>query len=367
MSIAFFNGEYMALESVKISPLDRGFTFAESIYDVLPVYFGLLFEEDRHFARMQASAEGLGIALNVDTLREACAGVISENALEFGSLYVQVSGGVDPVRRHKANTSTEPTVLVFSQPAVSMPQRDCGVAAEVQGDKRWARCHLKTTNLAANTAALANSNAEEVIFERNGVVTEGASSNVFAVFGDEIITPTLNEFILPGITRALLLQELPQRQVKVKEASLSVAQLAAADEIFITSSTRELFPVVSLDGVPVGRGAVGPWYQLCRGVLQDYITRWLVQNDVQVEGSLLDFPCAFSLKAFGSDTDAFRQAVDAIVAQHVMPQFVSEAFDKPSSKGKFIARTVKLTAHSKYQLDQIYQALGAAEEVKMAL
>lgn len=270
MSIAYFNGEFMPLESVRISPLDRGFLFGDSVYEVIPSYAGQLFLLDEHLERLQRSLEAIRLdsPLSGEHWRAMLDELVRRNeGDEPGDLglYLQVTRGVAP-RDHAFPVSGPPTVFAMASPIAPLPDviRQAGVAVVTRPDTRWARCDIKATTLLANVLARQEArehDAVEAILLRDGQVTEGAASNVFALVGGTLVTPPLASSLLPGVTRALVLRLAAQCGLEVVERDLADSELRAAGEIWLTSSTKEVLPVCRLDGQPVGAGVPGPAWQ----------------------------------------------------------------------------------------------------------
>lgn len=258
----------MPLESVRISPLDRGFLFGDSVYEVIPSYAGQLFLLTEHLERLQRSLDAIRLEspLSFDQWRGMLEELVRRNEgdvpIDLG-LYLQVTRGVAP-RDHAFPAGGPPTVFAMANPIAPLPDtiRQAGVAAVTGPDTRWSRCDIKATTLLANVLARQEAreqDAVEAILLRDGQVTEGAASNVFALVDGTLVTPPLASSLLPGVTRALVLRLAAQCGLDVVERDLSESQLRAADEIWLTSSTKELLPVCRLDGHPVGAGVRPGW------------------------------------------------------------------------------------------------------------
>ncbi len=267
----------MPLESVRISPLDRGFLFGDSVYEVIPSYAGQLFLLTEHLERLQRSLDAIRLEspLSFDQWRGMLEELVRRNEgdvpIDLG-LYLQVTRGVAP-RDHAFPAGGPPTVFAMANPIAPLPDtiRQAGVAAVTGPDTRWSRCDIKATTLLANVLARQEAreqDAVEAILLRDGQVTEGAASNVFALVDGTLVTPPLASSLLPGVTRALVLRLAAQCGLDVVERDLSESQLRAADEIWLTSSTKELLPVCRLDGHPVGAGVPGPGWQAVHAAYQ---------------------------------------------------------------------------------------------------
>lgn len=269
-TVCYLNGEFMPLDEARVPVLDRGFIFGDGVYEVIPVFGGRPFRLKPHLSRLARSLEATGIRdpLNPGAWSRLVATLIERNPFPDLSVYVQVTRGVAP-RNHAAPKDCQPTLFAMVSPMPAHPEIQ-PVAVASMADIRWLRCDIKAIallpNVLARTAAVAAGAYEAVMF-RDDQLTEGASSNVFAVIEGTIRTPPHSGHILPGITRDSLVEALAGTGDAVRETTITRAELMAADEIWLTSSTRDLVPVATLDGLPVGQGAPGPVY---RRVMQRY-------------------------------------------------------------------------------------------------
>ena len=263
MSTAYLNGEYLPLEECKVSVLDRGFIFGDAIYELLPVYGGKPFYLDAHLKRLERSLSQIQISNpnDVETWTTIINTLIERSGLENLYIYIQVTRGVAP-RDHAFPPDTPPTVfaMVGVWPKQDKSAYIDGLSAITVEDERWGRCDIKVTSLLANVMKKQQAvvgNAHEAIFVRDGVVLEGSATNVFIVENAEVITAPKNNLILPGITRDVVVDILRQHNIPLQESAPSEAQLANADEIWITSSTKECLPVTTLNGQLVADGKPG--------------------------------------------------------------------------------------------------------------
>lgn len=281
MNTALINGAHVPTETASISIFDRGFLFADSVYEVVPVYAGRVFQLGAHLDRLAESLQAIGIAnpYRRAEWRQRLESLIDVNGRGDLSVYIQVTRGAPPKREHRLPVDQTPNVVAFCQarqgPAASVLAD--GVAVISRRDTRWARSCIKSTSLLANVLAAAEAhrdNAAETLFtDADDGVLEGSSSNVFAVIDGRVVTPSLRESILSGITRSVIqriLARLGQPQTTVEHLPLSA--LRRAEEIWISSSTREVLPVTQLDGQPVGDGRPGPVWAEVQNALQ-------VEND----------------------------------------------------------------------------------------
>ncbi len=265
--IFYLNGQYVPRESAMIPVEDRGFLFGDGIYEGVRSVNGKMFEWAAHAERMVNGLNGLRInfdAAQVNALEGVCERVVKENGLQDGEafLYLEVSRGAAPRAHNFPPIGTQPTVFVSaSRLVVPRKMREEGGAAITFPDMRWKRRDWKTVNLLGNVLArqaASEAGAYEAILHEDGIVTEGAATNVFAVFDGVLCTHPLTQRILPGITRKVIMELLAELVLAVKEEPIVFARLAAAEEIFVCGSTTDVTPVVTLDGKPVGNGKPGP-------------------------------------------------------------------------------------------------------------
>ena len=268
LPICWLNGAFLPLAEARISPLDRGFLFADAVYEVLPVYAGRPFLFVEHIARLERS---LGeIRMHSPMTRDAWARLLLELVERNGggemSLYVQISRGAEEGRNHALNASLTPTVFLMATPLAPLEQavRTDGVAAITVPDERWGRCDIKSTSLLANVlakSAAADVGATEAILLAAGMLREGSSSSVLVVRGGRIHAPPYGPELLPGTTRDLTLRLATTIGIEALIAPVSETELRSADEILISFATRGVLPVTRLDGKTVGTGTPGPIWQ----------------------------------------------------------------------------------------------------------
>lgn len=264
--IVYLNGQYLPLAEAKISVLDRGFLFGDGIYEVIPSYYGHLFHFQQHLERLENSLAAIRLA-NPHT-REQWRGILEPllDSTQNQYIYLQVTRGVAPKRDHAFPENTSPTVFAMCSNIAPFAGKDTGIKAVTMDDTRWKLCNAKAITLLANILhrqdALDQGSAEAILV-RDDYVTEGAASNVFAVIDGILVTPPKGHDILPGITRDVILEIAQKNRIACREDVISLAQLTSASEIWVTSSTREIIPVIELDGQPVADGCPGPvWRQM---------------------------------------------------------------------------------------------------------
>ncbi|CAI8867158.1 D-amino acid aminotransferase [Methylocaldum szegediense] len=273
-NLVYLNGEYLPLTEAKVSVLDRGFLFGDGVYEVIPVYGGRPFRLDEHLRRLDNSLRGIRMTnpLSDDRWAEIFGRLITGTHDQY--LYLQVTRGAAPKRDHAIPDEVNPTVFVMCSPIAPIPIH--GVRAITLDDIRWQWCHIKAITLLANVLLrqeAVDRGAAEAILVRDGWVTEGAASNVFAVIDGVLITPPKGNDLLPGITRDLVLELALENDVSAAERHIRIDELKGAAEIWLTSSTREILPVIELDGIPVGNGRPGPLWSQMQAVYQAYKQR----------------------------------------------------------------------------------------------
>jgi D-alanine transaminase len=275
-NIAHFNGQLLPLEKITISPLDRGFIFGDGVYEVIPVYEGVMLRGREHFERLHRSMDEIRLA-NPHSTDEwlELAGDLLKHHPGNQSVYIQVTRGVPPKRDHVIPKGVQPTVFMMVQPLAS-PSREAvenGVACVTHRDFRWEKCHVKSTSLLGNVLARqisADVGATETILLRNGFVTEASSSNVFVVKDGVVAAPPQDNLILLGITYDLVTRLAKEGAVKLEIRPVPEAELRGADEIWLSSSTKEVLAVTTLDGKPVGTGKPGPAFKRMHALFQEY-------------------------------------------------------------------------------------------------
>ena len=272
-SICYLNGRLIPLAEATVSVLDRGFIFGDAIYEVIPVFDGVAFRLSEHLIRLGASLAAVSIKDPLPTHRwvSVIEELIGRNCNGDQSIYIQVTRGVAP-RDHVLHSAVDPTVFIMSSP-LSVATETTPISAVTVPDLRWQRCDIKSTSLLANVMSRAHASvhgSQEAIFIRDGYVTEAAASNIFIAHEGMVKTPPLSTRILAGVTRNLLVELLDREDPRVHEESVSELELKTADEVWVTSSSRELVPVVRIDDKSVGTGEVGPVFRRVKSIYQDY-------------------------------------------------------------------------------------------------
>ena len=276
MALAFLNGRYLPAEQASVSVFDRGYTLGDGVYEVIPVYHGQIFRLQPHLERLQRSLDGLRITnpYHQSQWQDILQTLVANNGGGEQSLYVQVTRGV-ALRDHAFPADCVPSTLVISSEVSSpSPQHyPAGVSAITLADSRWQHCHIKTISLAANVLLrqqAAEQGCAEAILIRDGLLTEGAASNILIVERGVIVTPPPSQYLLSGITRDLISVLAKQHKIGFIEENVPVARLRQADEIWMSSSLREITAITQLDGQRVGNGEPGPLWRQMLDLYRDY-------------------------------------------------------------------------------------------------
>ncbi|MDH3901276.1 MAG: D-amino acid aminotransferase [Gammaproteobacteria bacterium] len=280
MTTAYLNGSFLPLDEACVPVMDRGFLFGDGVYEVIPVYGGRLFRLTHHLKRLQNSLDAVRIANPLD--RGAWESMLTElvkrNSGSDQVVYLQVTRGVAPRRDHAFPDETRPTVFAMSstapEPVDSASTQE--ITAITLPDNRWQHCNIKAITLLPNVLLrqqAIDAGSVEAILLKDGYAIEGAASNVFMVKNGVLITPPNGPALLPGITRDLILELAAANAIPFRESSIPEADLRGADEIWLTSSTREISPVALLDDQPVGDGQPGPVWNTMIGLYQEYKER----------------------------------------------------------------------------------------------
>ncbi|MGZ5007847.1 MAG: D-amino acid aminotransferase [Methylobacter sp.] len=269
----YLNGQYLPLNEAKVSVMDRGFLFGDGIYEVIPSYSGKLFHFQHHMERLENSLSSIRLA-NPHS-REQWLEILTPllDASLDQSIYLQITRGVGSKRDHAFPENVTPTVFAMCSTIVPLENLESGVKALSVDDSRWELCNVKATTLLANILLrqqAVEKGCAEAILVKDGYVTEGAASNIFAVIDGVLITPPIGHEILPGITREVILQIARDNNIPYSEDIISLDALKTADEIWLTSSTREIVPIVELDNEAIANGKPGPIWKTMYQLFQAY-------------------------------------------------------------------------------------------------
>jgi D-alanine transaminase len=266
--MVFLNGQYLEKNKAFISVMDRGFLFADGIYEVIPVYHKKIFRLTEHLKRLQYSLDAINIKnpYSNEQWETILNKLIEAKKLDNQSVYIQITRGVDEVRKHANTLELKQTIFVETNPLepFTFDFLQKGHSCLTKEDIRWHRCDIKSIALLANVLyaqTAMDKNIVETILVRNNVVTEGSSSNVFIIKDACLLTHPENEFILSGITRKVVLELAHQIGLKVKEQFFSLDDLYCADEVLISSSTREVMPIIKINNNLINQGKVGKFWE----------------------------------------------------------------------------------------------------------
>jgi D-alanine transaminase len=276
VATVFLNGQFLPLEDAKVSVLDRGFVFGDGVYEVVPVYSKVPFRLEEHLARLERSLAAVAIR-NPHTReqwRGFIAGLVARQSFEDQAVYFQVTRGVAK-RDHAFPKNVEPTVFMMSNPLVNPPQEQVqkgGIAISAQ-DNRWLRCDIKSISLIGNCLLRqlsAEEGGAETILFRDGKLTEASASNIFIVKRGVILSPPKSNLILPGITYDVVTELARANGLPLELREVAEAEVRGADEVWATSSSKEVFPIVELDGRKIGDGRPGPVFHRMYQLYQEF-------------------------------------------------------------------------------------------------
>ncbi len=278
MNKVYLNGSFIPLNDAKISVMDRGFLFGDSIYEVIPAYSGRLFRLSHHLERLDNGLRAIGMdnPLNRDEWSSVLEQLVQQGDGQDQSVYLQITRGPAEQRDHTIPETVQPTVFAMSTPIKDQPKDNPGIAAITLDDVRWRLCNIKATTLLANVLLkqqAKDADAIESILIRDGEAMEGAASNLFIVSDGELITPPKSNFLLPGITRDLILELATKNSIPLTERAIKETELKNADEIWLTSSTKEIMPVIRLDDKPVADAKPGAMYAKMSTIYAEYKER----------------------------------------------------------------------------------------------
>jgi len=276
MSKVFLNGKLLPIEDAKVSVLDRGFVFGDGVYEVVPVYSRVPFRLEEHLARLERSLAAVSIRNPYSRAewRDILLKVVDKQPFEDQGIYFQVTRGAAK-RDHAFPKDVEPTVFMMANPLVNPPQAQVerGGAAVSAPDNRWLRCDIKSISLVGNVLLRqlsAEVEAAETILFRDGKLTEASASNVFIVRGGVIYSPPKSNLILPGITYDVITELARADKLPLEFKAITEDEVRSADEVWVTSSSKEVFPIVTLDGRQIGNGKPGPVFRRMYQLYQEF-------------------------------------------------------------------------------------------------
>ena len=263
---AVYNSVFSYIDEIKISPLSRAYTFSDSVYEVIPFCNSNLIAFESHICRLKKSCDALNLSLNMNKTSKEITDLISRSNLTNGYVYYQVSRGIDSIRSHMFDDSLSIETFGYVVDHAFKSQK---LKVMICEDLRWQRCDIKSTSLLGNILSMNNARTngcDEVIMQKNNILTEGGASNVFFANEDTVFTPALSNNILPGITRELLIDEIKQCGIKVEEGDYSVEDLKSAKSVWLTSSTKGLAQVTDIIGLDIKLNEENHLFQKCEEI-----------------------------------------------------------------------------------------------------
>ena len=273
----YLNGQYLPEGEATVSVMDRGFLFGDGVYEVIPVFANKLLRLDQHLTRLQHSLDRISLVNphSHDEWLQLFTRLLEKNAGEDRAIYLQISRGVYAKRDLAIKADYPPTVfsMVLQVTPPDIEKVSAGISVITVDDFRWGACDIKSTSLVANVMLrqqALDANVDDAILIKNGMLSEGTASNVFLVKDKVLITPPTGHQLLSGITRDLVIEIAKNNTILVEERDISEAELLTADEIWMTSSTREIDPVIRLNGQTVASGSAGEMWQRIMNLYQQY-------------------------------------------------------------------------------------------------
>ena len=263
---AVYNSVFSYIDEIKISPLSRAYTFSDSVYEVIPFCNSNLIAFESHICRLKKSCDALNLSLNMDKTSKEITDLISRSNLINGYVYYQVSRGIDSIRSHMFDDSLSIETFGYVVDHAFKSQK---LKVMICEDLRWQRCDIKSTSLLGNILSMNNARTngcDEVIMQKNNILTEGGASNVFFANEDTVFTPALSNNILAGITRELLIDEIKQCGIKVEEGDYCVEDLKNAKSVWLTSSTKGLAQVTDIIDLDIKLNEENHLFQKCEEI-----------------------------------------------------------------------------------------------------
>ena len=280
--IIFLNGDFISKSNAQISVMDRGFLFGDGVYELIPIYNGKIFLIDKHLSRLKNSLKLINMKSDfteIVNIKGTIEHLVQTNNYKNIFIYIHITRGIQSQRQHIYPSEIKPTVLLMGEQyhSFTMEQINKGFKACIQNDYRWAKSNIKSISLLGNVL-LKNLAAEQGMFEtilmKNNKLTEGSASNVFIVKNKIIQTPKLSNELLPGVTRNLIIGLLKDKNFQVKECDISVDDVKNADEVWCSSSTNEVVPIVNIDDNQINHGLVGDVTLKTYQLVQDFINNY---------------------------------------------------------------------------------------------
>lgn len=278
--IAYYNGDYLPVENISISPFDRGFLFSDGVYEALRTYNKKLFMLQKHLDRLKYSLEQTGISFSeFDKLEEIIFTCAQKNKISQDfSVYIQITRGVSFPRTHHYHHQIKPNLFVYTTELKNRERElNEGVSVILERDVRWNRCDIKSISLLPNV--MANQNAfikgcYEAVFYRDTFITEGSHTNFFAIKDGKVITAPLSNFILNGVTRNIVFRICNENNIPIEEEYILLTNIFDYDEFFVTGTTTEITPVVKIDDNIIGDGLPGKLTRKIQKLFYDFVKNY---------------------------------------------------------------------------------------------
>ena len=286
--MVFLNGKFLPIEQAMVPVLDRGFIFGDGVYELIPVYSRAPFRMEDHLARLERSLAAVRIKnpYTREKWREIILQLVAQQPSKDQAVYFQVTRGVAK-RDHAFPAGVEPTVFVMANPLVNPPRElvEKGGSAVTAVDNRWLRCDIKSISLIGNCLlrqVSADAGAQETILLRDGKLTEASASNVFIVKRGVLLSPPKSNLILPGITYDVVTEIAQAGKIPLEFRDIAEAEVRSADEVWVTSSSKEILAIVTLDGKPVADGRPGPLFKRAFQLYQEFKAKVMRKEAVSV-------------------------------------------------------------------------------------
>lgn len=271
----FYQGKFMPKQDIHISPDDRGYYFGDGVYEVIKIYNGKMFEQERHLTRLSQSAAGIRINMpyNLEELNAILDRLTVESGIQAGNLYMQITRGQAP-RSHAFSPNSKAVMLAYCvEVERPLDNLNNGISAITLNDTRWLHCNIKALNLIPNVLAkqaAADQGAKEAIFHRNGVITEASIANFMVVKNGVLITHPANNLILNGVTRSVVLELAANANIPIQESAIPLAELPYVEEAFVTSTNAEITPVIQIDRQTIRTGVPGSVTRRLQRLFEEY-------------------------------------------------------------------------------------------------
>jgi D-alanine transaminase len=281
-TLANWNGQEMPLDEVMVPAMDRAFIFGDAVYEVMRIYDGRLWRMSDHLERLAGGLKELAIDFSIDELKERLQRTLKNSREREAIVYIQITRGTARRRFHHFPGDTAANCLIFIEhfDDAAAPHRQSGATAVTTRDVRWQRNDLKVTSLLANCMAAQVANSKgciEAIMLRDGLVTEGSRTSVFGVKAGEVIVSPAGPHVLPGITKRQVIEICKSKSIPMTEGRITEEELFQLDEVFITGTTIQIVPIISVDEKPIGDGKPGSVVKRLQSAFAQAVSDWLAK------------------------------------------------------------------------------------------